>query len=226
MILYRCPDGECEWEWKQEQATDPAPLCSYCAKEMAIVAAQASDEPPCPFCNGAPRHLRKLEGIYIEALICDVCNFGLAPEKWRQRAAIPEQASDEPMRAAFESKISDKAELARINDRYAYEHIQNYWLMWQIAWASALATPQPSGNTGELAPRATADVERDAARYRFLRDSVADTSPWTPHGTVWVVRYNSPPGQMPSLESAGKGTALDANIDAAMVAATKPGETT
>lgn len=63
------------------------------------IPAQASDEPPCPFCNGAPRYLRKLEGIYVEALICDACNFGLAPEKWRNRAApvIPAAgAVDEP----------------------------------------------------------------------------------------------------------------------------------
>lgn len=66
---------------------------------------------------------------------------------------------------------------------------------------------------------------RDAARYRFLRDSemamVNET--WPVSGTVWVVQYHAPAGVVPETRFAGKGTELDAAIDSAMAQARKEG---
>lgn len=41
--LWRCPDGECEWEWIGPMQDGKAPLCSHsdCAREMEIVATAA-----------------------------------------------------------------------------------------------------------------------------------------------------------------------------------------
>lgn len=56
---------------------------------------------------------------------------------------------------------------------------------------------------------------KDAERYRFLRDSPIDTSPFTLNGSVWVVQYVHAPGTIPALISTGKGQALDLSVDAA-----------
>ena len=77
--------------------------------------------------------------------------------------SISAQASDEPMRAAFEAWFSQDGAwpnaITRNGSGYRLSTAQSSWIAWQASWKAA--TPQPSGNTGELAPRATAEVEID-----------------------------------------------------------------
>jgi hypothetical protein len=62
-------------------------------------------------------------------------------------------------------------------------------------------------------------LQRDAARYQWLRDSPDSTSPFTADGACWVVKYHHKPGTIPLLQSGGKGSLLDANVDFAMATA-------
>jgi hypothetical protein len=64
------------------------------------------------------------------------------------------------------------------------------------------------------------EVERDAVRYRYLRDRANETMPqWPKDKSCWVVQYHHPQGTIPELKSAGMGDELDRTIDSAIAMA-------
>lgn len=42
----------------------------------------------CPFCGNPPRYLAGKSGYYTERVICDTCDFWMAPAAWGKRPAI------------------------------------------------------------------------------------------------------------------------------------------
>lgn len=42
----------------------------------------------CPFCGTPPRYLAGKSGYYTERVICDTCDFWMAPAAWGKRPAI------------------------------------------------------------------------------------------------------------------------------------------
>lgn len=57
--------------------------------------------------------------------------------------------------------------------------------------------------------------EKDAARYRFLREPIEDGE-YPQDGSCWVVQYYHPKGTIPELKSAGFGIRLDVTVDMAI----------
>lgn len=95
------------------------------------------------------------------------------------------------------------------------DDVPNCWRTHPTHWMPLPAAP--SFQAPAAAP--AVDVERDAARYRHLRNQSFAPGAAAVHGSVWVVKRYAPKGAIPDLQSAGFGADLDASVDAAMAAA-------
>lgn len=194
-----------------------------------IPPAQASDE---PLYNATAMDRQYLSGYDAGFMAGERGDVALRAQVHANRtAAIREhaatcaapadmQASDEPMRAApvDGDAIAKSKRIMGLIDDYTEamdspinQHARDARTAIRCALMSEFeaATPQSSGNAGELAPRATADVERDAAqvsvnrrlaRYAYLREN----------SQQYYVAFRDESGAFRQI----RGNELDKRIDA------------
>jgi ribosomal protein L37AE/L43A len=59
----------------------------------------------CPFCGNEPRYLAFKPGFWTDRVICDSCNFYLAPDAWNRRA-LGDRVQSNALRAELNAETA------------------------------------------------------------------------------------------------------------------------